>query len=106
MGDTFEYVDYVKAPGNTFKPMNRTLKTGLYKDENEVLYWLVHNRAKQKIDYYDKKISEMEKKYKMNFYAFENIIHSRRKEENFEEWNDFILWAGYLKACRYWKQFC
>lgn len=106
MGDIVNYFGYVKVPRKTCKSVHKIVKTDLYKDENEVLYWLVHNKAEQKIDYYDKKISEMEKKYRMDFSAFENRIHSRKEEKNLEEWNDFILWGGYVKAYRYWKQFC
>jgi hypothetical protein len=106
LGDIFEHVNYVKVPGKTFKPIHKKLKTGLYKDENEVLHWLVHKKAEQKKDYYCKKISEMEQKYNMDFSVFENRIHLKARQENLEECNDLILWGGYVKACRYWEQFC
>ena len=106
LGNIIEHVDYVKSPGKKLKLKHKTLTSDQYKDENEVLYWLVHKNARQKTDYYGKKIKEMEKKYEMDFPAFKNVIHSSAGTENLEQWNDFILWAGYLKAYRYWKDFC
>jgi hypothetical protein len=106
MGDSFEHFNHVNVPEKSFKSVHKPLKKGLYKDENEVLYCFAHNKAKQKTDYYKKKISEMETKYKMDFFTFENRIYLKAREKNLEEWNDFILWGGYLKAYRYWKQFC
>jgi len=106
VGDIIEEIDYVRFTKKKFKPASKKLKTDIYKDEKEILYWFVHKNAKQKIDYYDKRISEMEKKYKMDFSAFKNKIHSRIEEKNLEEWNDFVLWVGYLKAYSYWEEFC
>ncbi len=106
MGEVFEQIDYAKSARKKLKPISKTLRTDIYTDENEILYWLVHKNAKQKIDYYDKKISEMEKKYKMDFSTFKDKIHSRMEEKSLEEWNDFVLWVGYLKAYRYWEEFC
>jgi hypothetical protein len=106
LGDAFEHYKHVNVPETSFKSANKTLKKGLYKDENEVLYCFVHKKAKEKTDYYNKKISEMETKYKTDFFTFENRIYLKVREKNLEEWNDFILWGGYVKAYRYWKQFC
>ena len=102
MGDAIEYV---KIPRKIFEPISDMVKVGLYKDEQEALKSLVHDQAEQKIDYYGKMIAEMEKKYGMDFSAFEKRIHSRTGEEDFEEWDDFIIWESYVKASRYWKKF-
>ncbi|MCO5383322.1 MAG: hypothetical protein NHB15_15605 [Methanosarcina barkeri] len=106
MGDIIKYTRYVKVPGKIFEPVNGIVKAGLYKDEQVVLQWFVHNKAEQKIDYYDKKITEMKQKYDMDFSTFENKIHLRASETDFEEWDDFVLWGSYVKAYRYWEQFC
>jgi Arc/MetJ-type ribon-helix-helix transcriptional regulator len=102
LGDAIEYV---KVPRKVFEPISDMVKAGLYKDEQEALKRLVHDQAEQKIDYYGKKITEMEQKYGMDFSAFEKRIHSREGEEDFEEWDDFILWESYVTASRYWEQF-
>ena len=41
----------------------------------------------------------------MDFPAFEKRIQSRVEEENFEEWDDFIIWESYVTALRYWEKF-
>lgn len=106
MGDIIKYTRYVKVPGKIFEPVNGIVKAGLCKDEQVVLQWFVHSKAEQKIDYYDKKITEMKQKYDMDFSTFENRIHLRASEADFEEWDDFVLWGSYVKAYRYWEQFC
>ena len=102
MGDAIEYV---KVPKKIFEPISDMVKAGLYKDEQEALQQLVHDQAEQKIDNFREKIAEMEQKYKMEFSTFEKKINSRIGEENFEEWDDFIIWESYVKAYRYWEQF-
>lgn len=105
MGDIIGYNELMKAPGGTFESINKT-NLKINKDEQEILYWLLHNKAEQKIVSYGKKITELERKYGMDFSAFEKRIHLRETEGNFEEWNDFILWGSYIKAYCYWQQFC
>ena len=102
MGDAIEYV---KISRKINDPISDIVKAGMYKDEQEALKRLVHDQAEQKIDYYNKKIAEMEQKYGMDFSAFEKRIHSRVGEEDFEEWDDFIIWESYVTASRYWEQF-
>jgi Arc/MetJ-type ribon-helix-helix transcriptional regulator len=102
MGDAIEYV---KVPKKIFEPISDMVKAGMYKNEQEALQRLVHDQAEQKIDSYRKKIAEMEQKYGMDFSAFEERINSRESEEDFEEWDDFIIWESYVKAYRYWEQY-
>ncbi|MGB9941235.1 hypothetical protein [Methanosarcina sp.] len=106
LGDSVEYGRYVKVPGKFPESINGVAKVGLSKDEQKVLQGFVHNKAEQKIDYYDRKIAEMKQKYDMDFPAFQNKIYLGAKEVDFEEWNDFVLWGSYVKAYRYWAQFC
>lgn len=106
MGDIVEYGQYVKVPGKLLEPIDSMAKISLYKEEQRVLQEFVHNKAEKKANYYDKKIAEMKQKYDMDFSAFQNKIYLRAGEIDLEEWNDFVLWGGYLKAYRYWAQFC
>ena len=94
-----------RVPRKIFEPTSKIVKTGLYQDEQEVLQWILHTQAEQKINYYNKKIAEMKQKYDMDFSAFENRICLGTGEEDFEERDDFTLWEGYVKAYRYWKQY-
>jgi len=94
-----------KVPRKIFKPKSEKVKTDRYKDEQEVLRWLLQNQAEQKIHYYGKKIDEMKQKYDMDFSSFENRVYVGAVEEEFEELDDFTLWEGYVKAYKYWKQY-
>lgn len=81
-------------------------KNNINNEEQKLLQLFLQNKAKQKIEYYDKKISEMKQKYDMDFSTFQKKIYLKPVEVDFEEWNDFVLWGGYVKAYKYWAQFC
>jgi hypothetical protein len=34
----------------------------------------------------------------------QNKIKKTVSKENFEEWDDFILWESYFKALQYWSK--
>ena len=106
LGDIVEYDQYIKVSRKLLEPIDSMAKVNLSKEEQRVLQGFVHNKAERKADYYDKKIAEMNQKYDMDFSAFQNKIYLRAGEVDLEEWNDFVLWGGYLKAYRYWAQFC
>lgn len=106
MGDFVEYGQYIKISGKLLEPIDSMAKVNLSKEEKRVLQGFVHSKAEKKADYYDKKIAEMKRKYDMDFSTFRNKIYLRAGELDLEEWNDFVLWAGYLKAYLYWAQFC
>jgi hypothetical protein len=106
LGEIFEYGKYIKVHGKLLEPIDGMSKVSMYKDEKKVLQGFVHNKAEQKIAYYDKKIAEMKQKYDMDFSAFQNKIYLRAAAVDLEEWNDFVLWGGYVKAYQYWAQFC
>ncbi|MCX9009637.1 MAG: hypothetical protein OIN66_00815 [Candidatus Methanoperedens sp.] len=95
-------MSYVKIHRNVFQPIEDLIKIGLYKNEQEALSALVHDQATYKVEYYTKKIKEMEKKYNMVFSDFEAKITANK--ENFEEWDDYILWESYVKALQYWSK--
>ena len=94
-----------RVPSKIFGPTSKIIKCGLYNNEQEVLQWILHNQAEQKIKYYNKKILEMRLKYDMDFSAFENKVCLGKGREDFEKWDDFTLWEGYVKAYRYWEQY-
>lgn len=106
LGDIVEFGKYLKAPGKFSGPINVITKDYPYKDEKKILQGFVHNKAEQKTRYYNKKIAEMKQKYEMDLPAFQNKIYLKPAEINFEEWNDLVLWGGYVKAYGYWAQFC
>lgn len=106
MGDTFECGQYVKISEKYPEPINNMAKVSLYKDEQKILWGFVHSKAEQKIEYYNNRITEMKQKYDMDFSAFQKRVYLRATEIDLEEWNDFVLWGGYVKAYRYWAQFC
>lgn len=106
VGDIVEYNQHVKVPGKLLESIDSRAKIALYKEEQKALHGFVHNKAEQKTYYYDKKITEMKKKYEMDFSTFQNKIYLNSIEVDFEELNDFVLWGGYVKAHRYWAQFC
>jgi hypothetical protein len=94
-----------RVPIKIFEPNSGIVITSSYKNDKEVLQRVLHNQAEQKINYYNKKISEMKQKYDMDFSAFESRIFLGAGKEDFEEWDDFTLWEGYIKAYQYWKQY-
>ncbi|HEX7576155.1 MAG TPA: hypothetical protein VF360_07220 [Candidatus Methanoperedens sp.] len=96
-------MSYVKIQRSIFQPIEDMIKIGLYRDEQEAISALVHDQAKYKMEQYSKKIKEMENKYGVDFSDFEKKIKTSI-EENFEEWDDYILWESYVKALQYWSK--
>lgn len=97
-------MSYVKVHRSVFQPIEDLIKTGLYKNEQEAISALVHDQAKYKVELYTKKIKEMEEKYGMVFSDFESKIKRTENQENFDEWDDYILWESYVKALQYWSK--
>ncbi|VVB67354.1 Uncharacterised protein [uncultured archaeon] len=98
MGDTIE------VSRDAFEPIAELVKLGLFKDEKEALKNLVLDQAAAKIRHFDSKISQMRSKYKMSFNDFKLRIEERQGDENFEEWDDFIIWDSYESAKSYWAK--
>ena len=40
----------------------------------------------------------------MAFSDFEAKINKTVNKENFEEWDDYILWESYVKTLQYWSK--
>jgi len=63
---------------------------------------MLSNKAFNKMEYFRTRCIEMEKKYGMDFDAFQKKINSEEKEV-FSEWDDLILWEGYHYGYKEWK---
>ncbi|CAD7767146.1 MAG: hypothetical protein DNFNHJIP_00553 [Candidatus Argoarchaeum ethanivorans] len=96
--------NYVKVSKEVFAPIVELVRIGLFRDEKDALTGIIREQARNKIRYYTGKISELERRYKVNFREFKRIIEERKEEEVFEEWDDFIQWESYEEALRYWAE--
>lgn len=96
--------DYVKVSKEAFAPIVELVRIGLFRDEKDALVGIIREQARNKIQFYGEKISEMKRKYKVDFQGFKKIIDGRKDEEVFEEWDDFIQWESYEEALRYWTE--
>ncbi|CAD6490134.1 MAG: hypothetical protein KFBDDELM_00012 [Candidatus Argoarchaeum ethanivorans] len=94
--------NYVKVSKDVFAPIVELVRIGLFRDEKDALVGIIREQARNKIWYYEGKISELKRKYKVDFLEFKRIIEERKDEEVFEEWDDFIRWESYEEALRYW----
>lgn len=81
----------IKLPSDIISMVNRS----------EILNMLM-NKAINKMEYYRTRCSEMEKKYGMDFDAFQKKVNGEEKEVC-SEWDDLILWEGYHYAYKEWK---
>jgi hypothetical protein len=57
-----------------------------------------------KVEHFKNNIKKMENKYNMAFSDFEAKINKTVNKENFEEWDDYILWESYVKTLQYWSK--
>ena len=96
--------NYVKVSRDVFAPIVELVRIGLFRDEKDALVGIIREQARNKIGYYGGKISELERKYRVDFLEFKKIIEGRKDEEVFEEWDDFIRWESYEEALRYWTE--
>ena len=96
--------NYVKVSRDVFAPIVELVRIGLFRDEKDALVGIIREQARNKIWYYGGKISELERKYRVDFLEFKKIIEGRKDEEVFEEWDDFIQWESYEEALRYWTE--
>ena len=96
--------NYVKVSKEVFAPIVELVRIGLFRDEKDALIGIIREQARNKIWYYEGKISELKRKYKVDFLEFKRIVEGRKDEEVFEEWDDFIQWESYEEALRYWAE--
>ena len=69
--------------------------------ESEILTLLL-DRALSRLEYYRSRLRHFEVKYGKSLEEFRCEIESSK--EDFERWDDFILWEGYQRAFEEWKQ--
>ena len=96
--------NYVKVSKEVFAPIIELVRIGLFRDEKDALTGIIREQARNKIRYYDGKVSELERKYRVDFREFKRLIEGREGEEVFEEWDDFIQWESYEEVLRYWTE--
>jgi len=73
-----------------------------YLVEGQDIVAMLLNKALAKRDFFGSKIKLLESKYGADFVAFKR--KSEEGEENFEEWDDLLLWEGYVLAYREWEK--
>ena len=72
------------------------------KGEGDIVRSLLFE-ASAKMEYYRSRMLGFEKSYGMPYERFEEKI-KKAKEENFEEWDNFITWEGFHHAYCEWKE--
>ena len=68
---------------------------------NEIIDLLL-GKALGKKDLYKSKIKMFESKYGTSYVSFKK--KSEQEDENFQEWDDLLLWEGFLLAYREWNR--
>lgn len=54
-----------------------------------------------KVKEYERQLQPFQEKYKISFEHFEKKIKSQ-KGENFENWDDYLIWKGLYSAYQKW----
>ena len=68
---------------------------------NEIIDLLI-DKALGKKDLYKSKIKMFESKYGTNYASFKK--RTEKGEENFQEWDNLLLWEGCLLAYKEWNR--
>ena len=69
---------------------------------NKEIIDLLIGKALGKKDLYNSKVKMFESKYGTNYASFKK--KSEQGDENFQEWDDLLLWEGFLLAYREWNK--
>ena len=69
---------------------------------NDEIIDLLLAKALGKKDLYKSKIKMFESKYGTNYTSFKK--RSEQGNENFQEWDDLLMWEGFLRAYREWNR--
>ncbi|MFH0926117.1 MAG: hypothetical protein V1872_10920 [bacterium] len=70
--------------------------------DKEIVNLLI-NKALTKAEYYQSKSQEMEEKHGAGFETFKKKI-DESEEEKIKEWDDLLLWEGYILGYKEWKK--
>ena len=68
---------------------------------NEIIN-LLTDKALTKAEYYLSKSKNMEERYGISFNDFKKKVEESKKED-FKEWDDLILWEGYVLGYKEWN---
>lgn len=69
----------------------------------ESFYEFLLSTSITKMTEYKKQMEIFERKYKTEFEEFQKRIRMSEKED-FEEWDDYIIWEGLHKGYMKWKE--
>ncbi|WP_297057985.1 hypothetical protein [Thermosulfurimonas sp.] len=77
----------------------RSVAQGL--EKRDILFFLA-DKALSKLEYYRSRVEIFRRKYGCELKEFQKRVLSHK--EDFEKWEDLILWEGYERAYREWKR--
>ena len=69
---------------------------------NEIIELLLDKALVGERDLYKSKIKMFEPKYGTNYASFKK--KTEKGDESFQEWDDLLLWEGFLLAYREWNR--
>jgi len=69
---------------------------------NREIINLLIDKALTKAEYYLSKSKDMEERYGISFNDFKKKVEESKKE-NFEEWDNLILWEGFVLGYKEWN---
>ncbi|MFQ5901616.1 MAG: hypothetical protein ACE5IH_08680 [Thermodesulfobacteriota bacterium] len=70
---------------------------------NKEIIAMLLDKALNKAEYYHSRCKEMEERYGMKFASFKKKVDEATKEK-FSDWDDFILWEGYVLGYEEWNK--
>lgn len=91
-----------KLPKNTYKSIEELAMEEL-KSKEELIEGVVHSFALAKMWEYKNEMKEFEQKYGGGFDDFKRKFE-KSKKENFEEWDDLIIWGGLNRGFKLWEK--
>jgi len=77
--------------------------TELTPQPKEYLTGILRSVVFAKMKEYERHMQVLESKYKISFSQFEKKVKSQKKE-NFELWDDYIVWKGLYEAYEKWHK--
>ncbi|MFH0904890.1 MAG: hypothetical protein V1854_06880 [Methanobacteriota archaeon] len=95
-------METLEIPKDVWSPLSSLVRHGIYKNEKLALINIIHDLSLSKMTEFESEINGFEKKYKIDFEAFQSKIKTAKKE-NFKKWDDYIEWKAYFTAYNYWK---
>jgi hypothetical protein len=91
-----------RLPKDTYESIEELAKEG-FKSKEELMEEVLHSFALAKMWEYKNEMKEFEQKYGMSFNDFKRKVEKTR-EENFEEWDDLIIWEGLYEGYKLWEK--